>query len=93
MRFQLFYLHSPYHHSILYRFEYHLCNDCLKPVKGISLTQRGVGKKIADHILSKTEQLVKTYGLCAFFLTGGFVALSYANEKRGASAAFWGGFQ
>ena len=36
--------------------------------------------------------IVKTYGLCAFFLTAGFVALSYANDKRGAMAAFWGGF-
>ena len=36
--------------------------------------------------------IVKTYALCAFFLTAGFVALSYANSKRGASAAFWGGF-
>ncbi len=36
--------------------------------------------------------IVKTYGLCAFFLTAGFVALSYANGKRGASGAFWGGF-
>ena len=36
--------------------------------------------------------IVKTYGLCAFFLTAGFVALSYANGKRGAMAAFWGGF-
>ncbi len=36
--------------------------------------------------------IVKTYSLCAFFLTAGFVALSYADSKRGASAAFWGGF-
>lgn len=36
--------------------------------------------------------IVKTYSLCAFFLTAGFAALSYANSKRGASAAFWGGF-
>ena len=36
--------------------------------------------------------IVKTYGLCAFFLTAGFVALSYANHRRGAMAAFWGGF-
>jgi MFS family permease len=36
--------------------------------------------------------IVKTYALCAFFLTAGFVALSYANSRRGASAAFWGGF-
>ena len=36
--------------------------------------------------------IVKTYGLCAFFLTAGFVALSYANGKRGATASFWGGF-
>jgi len=36
--------------------------------------------------------IVKTYSLCAFFLMAGFVALSYANGKRGASAAFWGGF-
>jgi len=36
--------------------------------------------------------IVKTYGLCSFFLTAGFVALSYANGRRGASAAFWGGF-
>ena len=36
--------------------------------------------------------IVKTYSLCAFFLTAGFVALSYANGKRGASGAFWGGF-
>ncbi|MBC8206601.1 MAG: hypothetical protein ISR85_01750 [Kiritimatiellales bacterium] len=36
--------------------------------------------------------IVKTYGLCAFFLTAGFVALSYANSKRGAMASFWGGF-
>jgi hypothetical protein len=35
--------------------------------------------------------IVKTYSLCAFFLTAGFVALSYANGKRGASGAFWGG--
>jgi hypothetical protein len=35
--------------------------------------------------------IVKTYSLCAFFLTVGFVALSYANHKRGAFAAFWGG--
>jgi len=35
--------------------------------------------------------IVKTYGLCAFFLTAGFVALSYANGKRGASGVFWGG--
>ena len=36
--------------------------------------------------------IVKTYSLCAFFLTAGFVALSYTGERRGASAAFWGGF-
>jgi len=36
--------------------------------------------------------IVKTYSLCAFFLTAGFVALSYTNGKRGASGAFWGGF-
>ena len=36
--------------------------------------------------------IVKTYALCAFFLTAGFVALSYANSRRGAMAAFWGGF-
>lgn len=36
--------------------------------------------------------IVKTYSLCAFFLTAGFVALSFANGKRGASGAFWGGF-
>ena len=36
--------------------------------------------------------IVKTYALCAFFLTAGFVALSYTNSRRGASAAFWGGF-
>lgn len=35
---------------------------------------------------------VKTYSLCAFFLTAGFLALSYSNTRRGASAAFWGGF-
>jgi hypothetical protein len=35
--------------------------------------------------------IVKTYALCAFLLTAGFVALSYANSRRGASAAFWGG--
>jgi hypothetical protein len=35
--------------------------------------------------------IVKTYALCAFFLTAGFVALGYANGRRGASAAFWGG--
>ncbi len=35
--------------------------------------------------------IVKTYSLCAFFLTAGFVALSFANGKRGASGAFWGG--
>lgn len=35
--------------------------------------------------------IVKTYALCAFFLTAGFVALSYTNGRRGASAAFWGG--
>jgi len=36
--------------------------------------------------------VVKTYSLCAFFLTAGFVALSFSNGKRGASGAFWGGF-
>jgi len=36
--------------------------------------------------------IVKTYSLCAFFLMAGFLALSYANGKRGASASFWGGF-
>lgn len=36
--------------------------------------------------------IVKTYALCAFFLTAGFVALSYVGGRRGASAAFWGGF-
>jgi len=36
--------------------------------------------------------IVKTYSLCAFFLTAGFVALSYTGGRRGASAAFWGGF-
>ncbi|QHI68071.1 hypothetical protein [Tichowtungia aerotolerans] len=36
--------------------------------------------------------IVKTYGLCAFFLTAGFVALSYSDHKRGAMASFWGGF-
>lgn len=36
--------------------------------------------------------IVKTYGLCAFFLTAGFVALSCSNHRRGAMAAFWGGF-
>ncbi len=37
--------------------------------------------------------IVKTYALCAFFLTAGFVALSYTNNsRRGGSAAFWGGF-
>jgi len=36
--------------------------------------------------------IVKTYGLCSFFLAAGFVALSYANGRRGASGAFWGGF-
>lgn len=36
--------------------------------------------------------IVKTYALCAFFLTAGFVALSYANSRRGAMASFWGGF-
>lgn len=36
--------------------------------------------------------IVKTYSLCAFFLTAGFVALSYTNSRRGATAAFWGGF-
>lgn len=36
--------------------------------------------------------IVKTYGLCAFFLIAGFVALSYAYTKRGAMASFWGGF-
>jgi 4-amino-4-deoxy-L-arabinose transferase-like glycosyltransferase len=37
--------------------------------------------------------IVKTYALCAFFLTAGFVALSYTNNtRRGALAAFWGGF-
>lgn len=36
--------------------------------------------------------IVKTYALCAFFLTAGFVALSYANSRRGALASFWGGF-
>jgi hypothetical protein len=36
--------------------------------------------------------IVKTYGVCAFFLTAGFVALSFADRKRGASGAFWGGF-
>jgi len=36
--------------------------------------------------------IVKTYSLCAFFLTAGFVALSFSNGKRGASGAFWGGF-
>jgi hypothetical protein len=36
--------------------------------------------------------IVKTYALCAFFLTAGFVALSYTNGRRGATAAFWGGF-
>ena len=35
--------------------------------------------------------IVKTYALCAFFLTAGFVALSYTNSRRGATAAFWGG--
>jgi hypothetical protein len=29
--------------------------------------------------------------LCSFFLMAGFVALSYANGRRGASGAFWGG--
>jgi hypothetical protein len=36
--------------------------------------------------------IVKTYSLCAFFLTAGFVALSYSNSRRGATAAFLGGF-
>ncbi|HKL22220.1 MAG TPA: hypothetical protein VJ904_10460, partial [Tichowtungia sp.] len=36
--------------------------------------------------------IVKTYSLCAFFLTAGFIALSYSYHKRGASGAFWGGF-
>ena len=37
--------------------------------------------------------IVKTYALCAFFLTAGFVALSYtSSSRRGAMAAFWGGF-
>ena len=36
--------------------------------------------------------IVKTYALCAFFLTAGFVALSYTNSRRGGTAAFWGGF-
>ncbi len=36
--------------------------------------------------------IVKTYALCAFFLTAGFVALSYTGGRRGATAAFWGGF-
>jgi len=37
--------------------------------------------------------IVKTYALCAFFLTAGFVALSYtSSNRRGAMAAFWGGF-
>jgi len=36
--------------------------------------------------------IVKTYALCAFFLTAGFVALSYTSGRRGGSAAFWGGF-
>ena len=36
--------------------------------------------------------IVKTYSLCAFFLTAGFVALSFSCGKRGASGAFWGGF-
>lgn len=36
--------------------------------------------------------IVKTYALCAFFLTAGFVALSYTSRRRGATAAFWGGF-
>jgi len=36
--------------------------------------------------------IVKTYSLCAFFLTAGFVALSYTGGRRGSSAAFWGGF-
>lgn len=45
--------------------ENHLCDDCLKPVKGISLSERGVGKAISDHILSKANQLTKTYGLQA----------------------------
>ncbi len=35
--------------------------------------------------------IVKTYSLCAFFLTAGFVALSFSNGKRGAVAAFFGG--
>lgn len=35
--------------------------------------------------------IVKTYSLCAFFLTIGFVALSYTNSRRGRSAAFRGG--
>ncbi|MCC7300995.1 MAG: hypothetical protein IT583_07945, partial [Verrucomicrobia bacterium] len=36
--------------------------------------------------------IVKTYALCGFFLTAGFIALSYTSGRRGASAAFWGGF-
>lgn len=36
--------------------------------------------------------IVKTYALCAFFLTAGFTALSYTRRRRGATAAFWGGF-
>lgn len=36
--------------------------------------------------------IVKTYALCAFFLTAGFVALSYTSRRKGGTAAFWGGF-
>lgn len=36
--------------------------------------------------------ILKTYALCAFFLTFGFVLLSYANSRRGAFFAFWSGF-
>lgn len=35
--------------------------------------------------------IVKTYSVCAFFLTAGFVALSYAGGRRGLSCSFWGG--
>jgi len=42
-----------------------LCDECLKPVKTVNSTERGLGKTIADHITSKVNQLVKTYGLKA----------------------------
>lgn len=43
--------------------ENHLCNDCLKPVKGIQYTEQVFGSKISNHLMAKMNWIGKIHRL------------------------------